>query len=74
MSVGVAAALLVASAAFTYFFCIRPIQRGSCLMTSRRPTNAPTDLNAEIATLREEIETLKHQGTRQHPQPLNPDT
>ena len=64
ISTGLAAVLLVVSAAFTYFFCLRPMKRGGCAMASCMPTSTPRSHDAELAELREEIEALKRHSTQ----------
>ena len=64
ISTGLAASFLVTSVALTYFFCLRPMKRGRCAMTSCMPTRAPMGRDAEIAKLREEIEALKRQNVQ----------
>lgn len=66
ISTGIAAAILAASAAFTYFFCLRPMKRGRCAMTSCMPTRPSMSREAEIAQLRQEIQELR----RQDPPPI----
>lgn len=59
ISTGIAAAIFTASVAFTYFFCLRPMKRGRCAMTSRMPTSPSMSREAEIAQLRQEIQDLR---------------
>ncbi|MGK7223456.1 hypothetical protein ACSNO4_11755 [Kocuria flava] len=59
ISTGIAAAILAASVIFTYFFCLRPMKRGQCAMTSCMPTSKPMSREAEIAQLRQEIQDLR---------------
>lgn len=59
ISTGIAAAILAASVTFTYFFCLRPMKRGQCAMTSCMPTSKPMGREAEIAQLRQEIQDLR---------------
>ncbi|MEO5321024.1 hypothetical protein PV761_20855 [Arthrobacter sp. CC3] len=58
-----AAAVLVASLALTYFFCLRPMRRGRCAMAPKAQayghSTAPVDREAEIARLRDEIAALQ---------------
>ncbi|MGY4544425.1 hypothetical protein ACVWY0_004370 [Arthrobacter sp. UYNi723] len=58
-----AATVLAASLALTYFFCLRPMRRGRCAMVPNAQAGgqatAPVDREAEIARLREEIAALK---------------
>ncbi|RAX15283.1 hypothetical protein DC347_18080 [Pseudarthrobacter sp. AG30] len=57
-----AAAVLVASLALTYFFCLRPMRRGRCAMAPKAQADghfaAPVDREAEITRLRDEIAAL----------------
>ena len=59
ISTGIAAAILATSVVFTYFFCLRPMKRGRCAMTSRMPTSTSMSHEAEIAQLRQEIRNLR---------------
>ena len=62
ISAGLALALLVASMGFTYFFCLRPMRRGRCAMTSLMPGAVPVlGCEAEVAQLRAEVRTLRRQ-------------
>lgn len=59
---GLPAAVLVASLAATYFFCLRPMRRGHCAMSPRRSAGQGLevqDRDAEVARLREEIAALR---------------
>lgn len=62
-SLVLAAAVLLASLALTYFFCLRPMRQGRCAMApkaqARPQATAATDREAEIQRLREEIAALK---------------
>lgn len=59
ISTGIAAAIFAASVAFTYFFCLRPMKRGRCTMTSCVPVSPSMSREAEIAQLRQEIQDLR---------------
>ena len=55
-------AVVVTSLALTYFFCLRPMQRGQCALGQKiRPTGeqTPSAQAAELAKLREQVEALK---------------
>lgn len=59
--------VLLASLAATYFFCLRPMQRGQCALGRQaRPAGeqVPSTQAAELAQLREQVEALKA-GQRQ---------
>lgn len=54
--------VLLASLAVTYFFCLRPMQRGHCAMSRQARKaggQAPSTQAAELAQLREQVEALK---------------
>lgn len=65
--------VLVASLAATYFFCLRPMRRGSCAMSPRSSnagaSDAPSAHAAELAQLRQQVRALKkqqHNAPSQH--------
>ena len=62
ISTGIAAAIFATSVVFTYFFCLRPMKRGQCAMTSCMPPSKPMSREAEIAQLRQEIQGLTEQA------------
>lgn len=59
--------VLLASLAATYFFCLRPMQRGQCGLGRQAGEQVPSAQAAELAKLREQVEALKagqHQSSR----------
>lgn len=58
-------AVLVASLSATYFFCLRPMQRGNCAMGPQARNagsgETPSAQATELAQLREQVQALKTQ-------------
>jgi hypothetical protein len=61
IELGLAAAVLVASLALTYLFCLRPIRRGHRAITrgQGRHLGQTADRDAEIIRLRQEVSALR---------------
>ena len=53
------AAVLLASLALTYFFCLRPMRRGQCATAPKAETKSDASSTDEVERLREEIAALR---------------
>lgn len=66
---GFATAVLLASLALTYFFCLRPMRQNKCMMAGKaRPSDQAKPAAGredEAARLREEIAALRAAGLGQ---------
>ncbi|MQA03878.1 MAG: hypothetical protein GEV07_14530 [Streptosporangiales bacterium] len=61
MSIWFGALLLVAAAAATYLFCIRPMRRGECGMAG--PSTQASAKQRELLELRQEVARLRAELT-----------
>ena len=61
--IGLAAVVLLASLALTYFVCIRPMRKGRCVMAPKaqagEQARSTVDDEGEIARLRAEVTALR---------------